>query len=312
MQKLANALTSWGVTAWFDTALLGGTDFRNKIEAELSRSKCVIVCWSQKSIGSAWVIAEAEHAMKEEKIVPILLDACMPPKPFNIFHTINMSGWDGENESDHFIRLLQAVSSKLNRSDVLDAAHNLSDSRASLQQSEGLPVDIAVPRSQMFTFRDMRDLLDTVRPAVQSFDPDVMVCFDARGGIWAELLMDCMSYRIPILIGFRLLKKGVRKTENVFGHFPLIESSRWDLYVPPLLLDIPAETRVLFVDDYSQTGETCCLFRQYAENEAGIPASNIQTMTLITTPEAERLKQLPDIYGVNTKVPPRLFYMSIR
>ena len=58
-------------------------DFFDAIERQLDLAKCVIVLWSQASVGtSRWVRAEATEALKQGKLIPVLVGECRPPLVF--------------------------------------------------------------------------------------------------------------------------------------------------------------------------------------------------------------------------------------
>ena len=66
-RKLANALEREGWTVWWDPKLRAGDDFDKIIEAVLNESRCVIVLWSEKSLASDYVRAEASEAMEHRR-----------------------------------------------------------------------------------------------------------------------------------------------------------------------------------------------------------------------------------------------------
>lgn len=73
-EKLANYLSSNGLSVWWDTHLVGGEAFRAKIEEQLAAAKVVIVLWSPNSVASRFVVDEADVAAATGKLVSVLLD----------------------------------------------------------------------------------------------------------------------------------------------------------------------------------------------------------------------------------------------
>jgi formylglycine-generating enzyme required for sulfatase activity len=60
------------------------------IDRELDAADAVIVVWTQQSIASRWVIAEADHADRHRKLVPVRSSDLEPwqiPKPYNTYQT---------------------------------------------------------------------------------------------------------------------------------------------------------------------------------------------------------------------------------
>jgi hypothetical protein len=70
---LAVALQGRGCAAWFDHFITGGARFGEIINARLDAARAVVVLWSENSIGSDWVLYEADRAHKAGKLVPLRL-----------------------------------------------------------------------------------------------------------------------------------------------------------------------------------------------------------------------------------------------
>ncbi|MCQ9377661.1 TIR domain-containing protein [Methyloversatilis sp. XJ19-49] len=70
-KALAERLTTLGFVVWWDTELLAGETFRSEILARLEAAKSVVVIWSHHSIGSAFVVDEAERARRQDKLIPL-------------------------------------------------------------------------------------------------------------------------------------------------------------------------------------------------------------------------------------------------
>jgi hypothetical protein len=89
-RDVAAYLESEGYSVWWDTDLKAGERFGDVIDRELDAAKAVIVIWTARSVASDWVLAEAEHAHRDRKLIPLRardLDARRIPKPYNILHT---------------------------------------------------------------------------------------------------------------------------------------------------------------------------------------------------------------------------------
>jgi hypothetical protein len=69
---LAHDLEARGYDVWWDTDLVGGASFRKQIATKLAEARSVIVIWSEKSVGSPWVLDEADQAAADEKLIPVL------------------------------------------------------------------------------------------------------------------------------------------------------------------------------------------------------------------------------------------------
>jgi ABC-type amino acid transport substrate-binding protein len=89
--RLADELGNAGFTVWWDAGLLPNQSFRAEIDAQLDTCKATVIVWSPESVRSDWVLAEAEHARAQGKLVNAFapdLDPAAIPKPFNQTHAV--------------------------------------------------------------------------------------------------------------------------------------------------------------------------------------------------------------------------------
>jgi formylglycine-generating enzyme required for sulfatase activity len=89
-RDVAAYLESEGYSVWWDTNLTSGERFGVVIDRELDAAKAVIVIWTAGSVSSDWVISEAQHAARQEKLIPLRtndLDIWRIPKPYSALHT---------------------------------------------------------------------------------------------------------------------------------------------------------------------------------------------------------------------------------
>ena len=116
-KAISEALTSKGCRVWRDREnLYAGQEFRKEIDCALRDAKCVLVLWSQHSINSTWVGAEADAGFQGAKLVPVRIeDHVKIPVPFTEMHTEDLSAWDGSAESPAFSRILTAIERNVGR-----------------------------------------------------------------------------------------------------------------------------------------------------------------------------------------------------
>jgi len=87
---LAAYLESEGWSVWWDNNLAAGDSFRDDIARELAAARAVIVIWTQTSVNSDFVRAEAGRAKADGKLIPVKeRDVAYRdiPLPFGEMHT---------------------------------------------------------------------------------------------------------------------------------------------------------------------------------------------------------------------------------
>lgn len=93
VQRLEVALNAAGFTTWWDKGLIAGEDFGPTIDRHLSEAGAVVCFWTQASIKSQWVRAEAVKANAAGKLIPVkAADVAYDhiPPPFNVLDTGNV------------------------------------------------------------------------------------------------------------------------------------------------------------------------------------------------------------------------------
>ena len=110
---LVEALEQRGWSVWWDRTILPGKTWDKAIEAALAESRCVVVLWSQDSIQSDWVKAEAEEARRRGTLIPALLDNVNIPLEFKRVETANLMDWPRSLPSAGLDDLVRAISAVL-------------------------------------------------------------------------------------------------------------------------------------------------------------------------------------------------------
>jgi hypothetical protein len=96
--QLAQAVTAAGYDVWWDKELPPHKNYGDVITEKISEARAAIVVWSQDSVQSEWVRAEADFARGQKKLVQTALDQAMPPMPFNQIQYAQLGDWKGEDE----------------------------------------------------------------------------------------------------------------------------------------------------------------------------------------------------------------------
>jgi hypothetical protein len=116
VSRLAKGLQKAGIEVWWDPELVQGENWHNELEKRLGEAACVVVCWSQGSIGDAggFVRDEARRGMRAGILVPVKLDRNIPlPLGFGEVQAIDLSGWAGSVRDPYFKDLVAAVKAKM-------------------------------------------------------------------------------------------------------------------------------------------------------------------------------------------------------
>lgn len=106
---LVDALVRQGIPVWWDQHIVAGQNWENELEQALHRARTVIVLWSQHSVISDEVKAEANYALKQRNLIPALLDGAAIPFRYRRTQTPDLSGWDGAEDHPSFRALLAAL-----------------------------------------------------------------------------------------------------------------------------------------------------------------------------------------------------------
>lgn len=111
MKPLVEALQAEGFSVWWDEQIGGGAAWRQAIEAELNAAKCVIVIWSNRSVGpeGAFVQDEATRAQQRHVYVPVLIDKVHLPLGFGETQALPLTGWHGDRSDARYQAALAAV-----------------------------------------------------------------------------------------------------------------------------------------------------------------------------------------------------------
>ncbi len=115
VRLIAHALTAEGFSVWWDPEIKPGAQWNTAIRKALENAACVVTCWSKKSVKSQWVAAETTHGNGRQALVPMMIQDCEPPIPFNMMQAADLTRWRGDGSDpawlaalDHIRRLVEA------------------------------------------------------------------------------------------------------------------------------------------------------------------------------------------------------------
>ena len=115
VEPIAAALREAGLSVWWDADLVGGARWRDTIVTELDAARCVLVCWTEGSVGpdGGYVREEAERAKRRGVLLPLLLDRVAPPFGFGEVQALDLVGWDGRPSAAAWKTVLKAIQATL-------------------------------------------------------------------------------------------------------------------------------------------------------------------------------------------------------
>jgi hypothetical protein len=101
-------LKSAGLSVWWDRDISGGEAWRQVISEQLEAARCVIVVWSEMSVGPAgeFVHDEAGRAKARGVLVPVRIDRIVEPLGFGEIQSLNLVGWRGNRRNRRFRNLI--------------------------------------------------------------------------------------------------------------------------------------------------------------------------------------------------------------
>jgi TolB-like protein len=96
-RRVAEGLEREGFSVWWDQSLNAGEAFDKVTEKALKDARSVVVLWSKRSVDSRWVRSEATLADRYGTLVPAVIEECDRPIMFELTHTADLSGWNGDS-----------------------------------------------------------------------------------------------------------------------------------------------------------------------------------------------------------------------
>jgi len=85
IESLADELEGKHISVWYDQGLIAGQPYRDVLRQRIETVKAVVVLWTENSVRSKWVIAEANLADQHNKLICLRdakLDPTRIPMPF--------------------------------------------------------------------------------------------------------------------------------------------------------------------------------------------------------------------------------------
>lgn len=104
IETIVSALSDEKHDVWWDRRIVAGSSFDRTIEKQIEECDFVVVAWSNNSVDSDWVRAEASAALQLDKIVPVLLEECLVPLQFRMIQAADLRNIDDAKDVGSFAK----------------------------------------------------------------------------------------------------------------------------------------------------------------------------------------------------------------
>lgn len=110
---LVRLLEARGLSAFWDRQIPVGKTWREHISEALAQAPCVLVAWSTHSIASPFVAEEADVGRQRGVLMPVLIDAVLPPLGFRSLQAADLQDLGASALPRGFDLLLGAIKAVL-------------------------------------------------------------------------------------------------------------------------------------------------------------------------------------------------------
>jgi tetratricopeptide (TPR) repeat protein len=173
-RRYAEGFEREGLSVWWDVALRSGEAYDEVTEAALRGAGAVVVLWSQRSVVSRWVRAEATIADRNRTLVPAMIEPCERPIMFELTQTADLSTWNGAPDDPTWLGFVHDVREFLQRAKSPSPG---AGERATTQQSANKPQHGAEPlrdRSERRRVTVLRGNFAAGADQLEALDPEIM------------------------------------------------------------------------------------------------------------------------------------------
>jgi tetratricopeptide (TPR) repeat protein len=119
-RHVAEILSCYGYSVWYDYSLVKGRDFSTQIDKEIRAAKALVALWCSRSVHAEWVKEEVDLGRALGILVPVKIEPCELPVGNRLKDYVNLQSWDGSPRSYILDPLLDAVAKLVGRQPQAD------------------------------------------------------------------------------------------------------------------------------------------------------------------------------------------------
>ena len=172
-RRLAGELEALGLTIWWDTELVAGESYRQRIQEEIAKARAAIVIWTPDSINSEFVISEASRAHAQRKLIQVRtsdVEIKDLPAPFDVSHVPLVDDRRAITGALRRLGLLAGTAPDAEAGDHDSAGgpawkHRVQRTPADLSAKRWLPVALSALMLGVIGYVGLATLMRTPRPA---------------------------------------------------------------------------------------------------------------------------------------------------
>lgn len=153
-QVIAEALEAEGFSVWWDKVLRAGQTYDEVTEGMLRDSQVVIVLWSEVSVKSKWVRAEATLGQRTSAVIPAMIEDAERPIMFELTQSADLIGWEGDRTDPRWQQFVADIRLALTRA----PAETVAPAAAAAEKSA--PVDATIETTFWTSVSDTTDPAD--------------------------------------------------------------------------------------------------------------------------------------------------------
>lgn len=120
LRRLAKALEAEGFDLWWEQNSAPDGKWTPGLQRALVDSAAILVCWSEESVGSQWVKAEASHGKDRNALIAITLGDCKIPAEFREIKAPDFARWKNDTDDPEWIAIVKRVR------DLIEQKNNIS------------------------------------------------------------------------------------------------------------------------------------------------------------------------------------------